>query len=404
MHLENFLKANKCFNYLTLLLYLDLMKIKSIGFLAFGMTLMMTSCFKDEPLNAECDIEQVILHSTAAESVFFNMTDTIQNVLYTDSTIKVNVRSNAPLETVTPEFVLTPGATVQCVDGDVKEGRAVYVVTSEDGNWNRRYVLSLVPTTVTVSDTLKYDFEHYELDPTYQKFYVWHNTLSDGSLGNDWATGNAGFKISMSTAKPEDYPSVPITGGFDGSAIKLTTRDTGPFGVMVGKRIAAGNFFLGSFDVVNALKDAMKATRFGIPFDRKPVKLTGYYKFKAGATYIDQQGKPVAGKTDNGDIYAVFYRNHDDAGNLVMLYGDDVKTNPHIVAITKVNPVQETDEWTFFEIEFNYSKDVNLEVLENRGYSLTIVFSSSIDGAVFQGAVGSELCVDKVRLICTREE
>ena len=380
------------------------MKKRSIGILALGMTLMMTSCFKDEPLNAECDIEQVILHSTAAQSVFFNMTDTIQNVLYTDSTIKVNVRSNAPLETVTPEFKMTPGATIQCVDGDVKEGRAVYVVTSEDGDWHRRYVLSLIPTTVTVTDTLKYDFEHYELDPTYHKFYVWHNLLPDGTLGDDWATGNAGFKISMGNAQPDEYPTVPMTDGYDGSAVKLTTRDTGPFGAMASKYIAAGNFFLGSFDVLSALLDAMKATHFGIPFAQKPAKLTGYFKFKPGATYIDQQGKPVAGKTDNGDIYAVFYRNHDDAGNTVTLYGDDVKSNPNIVAITKVNPVQPASDWTPFEIEFNYMKELDPTVLENRGYSLTIVFSSSIDGATFQGAVGSELCVDKVRLICTKEE
>ena len=207
----------------------------------------------------------------------------------------------------------------------------------------------------------------------------------------------------MSTAQPDDYPTVPIV-GMDGYAVKLTTRDTGPFGVMVNKRIASGNMFLGSFDVANALKDAMKATRFGIPFDKKPTKLTGYYKYKRGATYQDINGKPVSGKTDDGDIYAVFYRNHDAAGNPVTLYGDDVKTNPNIVAMASVTPIQVTDEWTYFDVVFNYSKELDPAVLESRGYSLTIVFSSSIDGAIFQGAVGSELCVDKVRLICTREE
>ena len=381
-----------------------LMKKTIFGLLALALPIMMTSCFKDEPLNAECDIEQVIFHSTEADKVFFNLSDTLQHVLYTDTLVKVNVRYNAPIETVAPEFKLTPGATIECIDGDVKKGKATYVVTSEDGNWHRRYVVSLVPTMVTVADTMKFDFEHYELDPTYHKFYVWHNLLPDGTLGNDWANGNAGFKISMSNAQPDEYPSVPITNGYDGSAVKLTTRDTGPFGVMVNKRIAAGNFFLGSFDVQNALLDAMKATHFGIPFAQKPAKLTGYYKYKPGATYIDLKGNAVAGKTDSGDIYAVFYRNHDAAGNPVTLYGDDVKTNSNIVALASVNPMQVTSEWTYFEIEFNYSKEIDPAVLENRGYSLTIVFSSSIDGAIFQGAVGSELCVDKVRLICTREE
>lgn len=376
---------------------------KSIALFALAIPLVFTSCFKDEPLNTECDIEQVILHSTAADKVFFNPSDTIQEVLFTDSVVSVNVRSGAPLETVTPEFKLTPGATLKCIEGDIARGKATYMVTSEDGNWNRRYVVSLIPTAVTVSDTLAFDLEHFELDPTYHKFYIWHNLLADGSLGNDWATGNGGFKLSMSTAQPDDYPTVPIV-GMDGYAVKLTTRDTGPFGVMVNKRIASGNMFLGSFDVANALKDAMKATRFGIPFDKKPTKLTGYYKYKRGATYQDINGKPVSGKTDNGDIYAVFYRNHDAAGNPVTLYGDDVKTNPNIVAMASVTPIQVTNEWTYFDVVFNYSKELDPAVLESRGYSLTIVFSSSIDGAIFQGAVGSELCVDKVRLICTREE
>ena len=41
---------------------------------------------------------------------------------------------------------------------------------------------------------------------------------------------------------------------------------------MVNMRIAAGNLFIGTFDVANALKDAMAATRFGLPFNKKPLR------------------------------------------------------------------------------------------------------------------------------------
>ncbi|MBR5029988.1 MAG: PCMD domain-containing protein, partial [Muribaculaceae bacterium] len=37
-------------------------------------------------------------------------------------------------------------------------------------------------------------------------------------------------------------------------------------------------------------------------------------------------------------------------------------------------------------------------------YSLTIVFSSSIEGATFEGAIGSTLKVDKVQLTCEIKE
>ena len=38
--------------------------------------------------------------------------------------------------------------------------------------------------------------------------------------------------------------------------------------------------------------------------------------------------------------------------------------------------------------------------LKNGEYKLGIVFSSSVDGAYFKGAVGSTLYVDEVELIC----
>lgn len=52
--------------------------------------------------------------------------------------------------------------------------------------------------------------------------------------------------------------------------------------------IAAGNLFIGSFDLANALKDPLRATKFGIQYYKRPVSLKGYYKFKAGEVYTDE--------------------------------------------------------------------------------------------------------------------
>ncbi|MDY4038989.1 MAG: PCMD domain-containing protein, partial [Prevotella sp.] len=144
--------------------------------------------------------------------------------------------------------------------------------------------------------------------------------------------------------------------------------------------------------------------RFGIPFDRKPQRLKGWYKYSPGPKYQDQNGNIIAGRTDSAAIYAVFYRNHDDAGNPVVLYGDNVKTSPQIIAIADLTPVKEAKEWTEFDISFVYMGDIDTTLLENRGYNLTIVCSSSYEGDKFEGAIGSQLLVDKISVICEKEE
>ena len=124
-------------------------------------------------------------------------------------------------------------------------------------------------------------------------------------------------------------------------------------------------------------------------------------RYEPGEQYQDENGSTIADKTDQGDIYAVFYRNHNEANETIVLNGDDVKTSPYIVAIAQVTNIVPTNQWTEFEADFVFSKDIDQTLLNNRGYSLAIVFSSSVDGAYFKGAIGSTLLIDKVELICT---
>ncbi len=371
------------------------------------MTTLCTSCFGDEPDGCEADIEVVTLHVSSPEDFFFQATDSMQVVFSTDSVVTFAVRSGADVSALSPVLTLSTGATVEPASGsthDFSQGPVIYTVTSEDGKWQRRYRVNVVPTMVTVTDTLRYDFEHYELETATQRYYMWHNTLPDGSLGNDWATANAGYRISMSTAAPMDYPTTPLAQGYDGAAVCLMTRDTGPFGRMANKRLAAGNMFLGTFDIRIAMSDHLHATRFGIPFTDRPDRFTGYYTFEPGPTVQDFYGNPIVGRTDSADVYAVFYRNHDTAGNEVVLYGDNVLSSDLIVAVAELDYVAPTSQWTAWDVKFEYREEVDEQLLANRGYSLAIVFSSSSAGGDFIGAIGSRLCVDKVRLICRHEE
>lgn len=379
--------------------------------LGLGITVAtFSSCIKDEPLNAEADIEQVSVHVDNPLETFFQLSDTMQNVSYADSTITFTVRSQANLTSLAPTFRITEGATISPASGTVRDfsqGPLTYTVTSQDGQWSRLYTLRFNPTYVTVKDTVAYDFEHYMLEPENQAYYVWQEQ-ADGSLSTVWASGNAGFRLSKASAKPGEYPTYVVEKGRHGYAVACTTRSTGGFGELVNRRIASGNLFLGKFDVSQALVNTLHATQFGIPFDKKPMSFQGYYKYHRGSDYQDVDGSIMPDQKDYGAIYAVLYRNHDDKGNPVVLYGDNVKTSPQLVAIADMGDIDDTgdDDWHEFKASFVYynNKDLDQETLKTRGYSLAIVFSSSKDGDNFKGAIGSTLILDDVRIVCTSQE
>lgn len=369
-------------------------------------SLIFTSCFKDEAANSECDITEAYVHVNNPSEMFFNATDTLVNVLYTANDIQFNVRRKADLTVLSPRFTITPGATISPANGsthDFSNGSVMYTVTSEDGEWSRKYNVSFIPVIHTTRDTIEYDFENASLDAS-SKYYVWSERHEDGNLYQDWASGNEGWGFTAQTALPEDYPTTPIDNGYEGKGVKLVTKSTGAWGHISHKPMAAGNLFLGTFDMRPALTFPRKATGFGLPFDKKPKVLSGYYKYKPGEIFMNQDESTDEEKVDQASIYAILYRNHDSEGNPVVLDGDNIQTSPLIVAKAIVNTIPPTDEWREFYADFEFIEPLEEDILDSRGYSLAIVFSSSAEGAYFQGALGSTLCIDKVRIACETTE
>ncbi len=377
-----------------------------IHYLLLLSAVLLSSCFKDEPLNAECDILEASVAVEHPEEMFFQKSDSLVRINSDESTIRFSVRRTADLTRLAPRFRITEGATINPESGsvhDFSQGAVDYTVTSQDGQWSRRYQVLFQPITVTVTDTVKFDFEHYQLDANYQKFYVWYEPSAEGPQ-QLWATGNGGFFIANQSKPADAYPTVPADGGVDGGqCVKLMTLDTGPLGRSTGRPIAAGNLFLGTFNAAIALKDALHATEMGVPFTQQPQKLTGYYKYQPGPEFKDKQ-QNLVNRTDSADIYAVLYRNHDAEGRPVVLYGDNVLTSPLIVSKARIERVEPVGEWTPFEILFQQLGIIDEELLAGRGYNLALVFSASIHGDTFEGAIGSTLFIDQVRIICTRDE
>lgn len=365
----------------------------------------LTSCFKDEPLNAEADIVKVRVPVKNPQSIFFQDNDTVQNVLSTTTQIVFDVKDGADLSAIAPEFTLTEGATITPASGTVRDfsdGKAqTYIVTSQDGQWSREYSVSFVPFCFPgeiaeyVSETgekmmeCTFAMENVQLDKT-GKYYEW-----DGLC-----TANPGFSVARSTAKPDEYPSIYSEDGYKGKCAVLRTVSTGPFGVMSGKRIASGNLFLGSFDMSKALTQTLKATLFGVPAPSVPLSFSGYYKYKPGDVMTDKDGKTIEGAVDKCAIYCVLYKNTDINGNNIVLTGEDVLTNPNIVAVARYLDIPATDEWKAFNLKFDFSGDeIDQKLLEAHGYSLAMVFSASENGDLFEGAIGSTLCVDEVKIL-----
>ena len=381
-----------------------------------GCLTTLSSCFKEEPLNAECDIEQAYIHADnkiLLNLLFTNPSDTLVNVQSDQTNIEFTMRPLAALTKQAPIFRLTPGATIFPESGslqDFSKGPVTYTVTSEDKKWSRTYQVSIKKGQTTMPNEIEFEFEDAYLDKGY---YNWQENWNGNKL-DIWATGNSGFQMSNSSSKPEEYPTVMIEDGYKGKGVQLTTRRTSRLADAVKKPIAAGNLFIGQFDATDALVgDAMKATKFGHPFSfsAKPAKLEGWYKYQAGEKFTDKNMKELD-RHDYGTIYAVIYENIDEKGNAVLLYGDNVQTSKQIVALALVGETHDdngkvaignTPEWHHFSVDFDYQsygKTIDPVKLKNGGYSLAIVSSSSSDGANFLGAVGSTLWIDSFKLIC----
>lgn len=380
-------------------------------FLYLPIILLLGSCVQKEPLNAEADIEECeIMNGTTGKKEAY----IVGNVSKNNYNINAQANPKINLSDLFLKVKLTEGATITPDPTVVKDYSTPreFVVTSQDGQWHKTYTVSI--------DTLKlpteYHFENYELNEA-QKYQLFYNTSEEQNTifkQYIWASGNAGYSLTGVARTPEDYPTVSIPAGKSGKGVKLETKSTGGFGAMAKMPIAAGNLFIGSFDVTNAMSNALKATLFGLPFTQKPISFSGHYKYKRGSQYtiVGPDGYPLpADGKDLCDIYAVLYESAGLEKN--SLNGKDVLDSDHIIAMARLsNPVVHsagTDllsvDYENFDIKFDYDtyrakRPFDISKARNYEYSLAVVFTSSIDGANFNGAIGSTLWIDEVKVIC----
>ena len=343
--------------------------------------LLLSSCIKEEALNAEADITDVVVDGVKL----------VRKPVITNNEVLFYVNGWENLTNLAPKFNVTEGAKIEPASGTAFNFTQPhsYTVTSQDGLWKKTYKVSFVTNDVATD----FHFETLKNDST-SKYHTFVDKTADGNLA-EWGSGNAGVAFLLGNSKATDYPTSQADDGYKGKCVKLTTISTGSVGALFGAPIAAGNLFTGDFQI--DLANAAKSTHFGRPFYKIPKELSGYYKYKAGKKFQDKKQNEIKNRKDSMAIYAVFFETGD---GVEYLDGTNSLTSDHIVLLAELKNGKETNEWTHFSIPFKpvVSRTIDKEKLKNGKYSLAIIMSSSKDGAVFNGAVGSTLYVDELKL------
>lgn len=214
------------------------------GILYLLLAIFSSSCIREEAPNAEADILSCRLPGVVMTT----------SPIITNNSINIFVGPGTDISSLAPEFTLTPGATIDPPSGTARDFHSPqqYTVTAADGFWKKKYTVSVIDTELATI----YNFEDTLGG---QKYYIFVEREGE-KVVMEWASGNAGYAMTGVPKTADDYPTFQFANGKTGKCLSLVTRSTGFFGSIMGMPIAAGNLFIGSFDVGNAMSNPLKAT------------------------------------------------------------------------------------------------------------------------------------------------
>ena len=367
---------------LNLMFQLHLMIKKTTILTFFLLPIFFNSCIQEEELDTNADILEAYIPPQ------YLKTDPI----ITNNSIEFRVKSNIDLKNQAPVFILSPNATIDPVNGTLRDYSTTQtaVVTAQDKRWKKVYTISFNIDELKTS----YLFDQAELTDK-DRYYRFYSIGSNGDKIYDWATGNSGYVTVAGNKTPDEYPTTVEKGRNGGYAAKMQTLYTSSFAAATGNPIAAGNLFLGSFKT--NIFNTLKSTKFGLPYSGElPKSVRTYYKYKAGKEVRDQDFKVIPGAVDSFDIYAIIFESQAKDN---YLYGDHDFKDPRNVAIARVSKADRLETSNWREINFPFKLVEGKKYDPTKEYVLAIVMSSSIDGAYFTGAIGSTLIVNEVELI-----
>lgn len=353
-----------------------------VALLACFMMPALVSCIKPEAPNAEADIEKCIL----GQDMLF------KEIVITNETVEITVNSWVDVTKLSPVFIITEGATIAPENGSTRDfsNPQSYVVTSQDGKWNKAYTVVVKKPSMVEQPVWHYSFEGV----TDQPYLTIQELDKEGHVTMSWASGNWGALFQAKQWYTTQDPN-----GYKGNGVKMETKAV-PLGILMGKPIAAGSIFMGEVNTNEMLgSDPTKATHFGIPFMQEPHSLEGYYKYQPGPKMTDKKNKKLPGEVDNFSIYAIFYESTQETP---WLDGSNALTHEQLVSVAQLKNKKVSDKWVHFSIPFVTKEGKSIDPIKLKAgrYRIAIVASSSERGGEFIGAVGSTLWIDEFSIYC----
>jgi len=340
----------------------------------FAFISLLISCEEDKSSNAE--ILEIEVNSFSNSDLIFENTyvDSENNKVYIfinndllDFTFPITLNADITLSTGAKTSSISNNELIFSNPDEVK----ILEVEAEDGT-SKNWYIYLVHHQIQNSD-LEDWFDNMGMNGrNYQE-------IGSSLVTSVWATANIGTSIY------KVYCTQPLTDGSNTFA-EITTGETTQL------PITAGTLFTGVFSLAAAIAnptDPEQATNFGMPFIFRPTALKFKFKYQAGKNYIQ------ATLNDPSSIFGGFTVEDID--------GEDQCT---IYAFLEIRNGDQVTEITRTEMESGTTGDIMTEALMTFNYTstenpthITIVFSSSTDGHLWRGAVGSTLVIDDLELI-----
>lgn len=194
-----------------------------------------------------------------------------------------------------------------------------------------------------------------------------------------WATANYG------TSMYGVYCTKPLVDG-DNTLAQIKTGETSLI------PITAGTLFNGRFDVNGAISNPTnprKAVAFGIPFTLRPTAFRFRYTYRPGERYIKATLK------NPSNLFGGFNITDLEGGDMFAAYAVlEVREGSQVTEIgrAEINSGAAQEVFQELTVPFVYSSN-------KKPTHIYVVFTSSKDGDLFTGAVGSTLTVDDLELV-----
>lgn len=344
-----------------------------------------TSCIKDELPNIEVDITNI----TSTDPGF------VKSVINENSVSVFVDTTKTKLKNLNLTIEISKGAKISPDPATIHDYSTpqYFEIDSEDGEWmkiwevNARVVSADFPTS--------YNFNNW-FNPAYTAYLIPTEKVTGGGKDENlfvWATTNSSMSIVLAwmygtALSPYHFGVCPTDNAVEGTALKLETLDIH----MITQQMpyVSGTTYIGEFDGTQT--DPNMGTRFGTPFNRKPLRLKGMYNYQPQTILSTQQ-------RDTAVIKAVLFRVTKESDHLNGYEILDMK-GPRILGYAEFTTNKATNGYEPFDLAFTYNEEPNPTAMDNWEYAMTVYFTSSKGGYRFVGAGGTTLLIDTVELVC----